>query len=83
MARPLRVLSYAIDTALLAAGLGLAVMLRLNPLVVSWLGVKIGLLSIYIVFGSMALISWPPYARLVRAQVLSLPLDQAHAPPRP
>ena|SRR5437867_865819 len=55
MARPLRVLSYAIDTALLAAGLALAVMLRLNPLVVSWLGVKLGLLSIYIVFGSMAL----------------------------
>ena len=25
-----------------------------------------------LVFGSMALISWPPYARLVRAQVLSI-----------
>lgn len=26
----------------------------------------------FLVFGSMALISWPPYARLVRAQVLSI-----------
>ena len=25
-----------------------------------------------LVFGSMALITWPPYARLVRAQVLSI-----------
>lgn len=30
------------------------------------------LIDFVLVFGSMALISWPPYARLVRAQVLSI-----------
>jgi ABC-type dipeptide/oligopeptide/nickel transport system permease subunit len=30
------------------------------------------LIDFALVFGSMALISWPPYARLVRAQVLSI-----------
>ncbi len=30
------------------------------------------LVDFVLVFGSMALISWPPYARLVRAQVLSI-----------
>ena len=29
-------------------------------------------IDFFLVFGSMALISWPPYARLVRAQVLSI-----------
>lgn len=29
-------------------------------------------IDFFLVFGSMAMISWPPYARLVRAQVLSI-----------
>lgn len=55
MAKPLRLSSYAIDTALLGAGLALLAMLELSPLAVPWLGVKLGLLPIYIVLGSMAL----------------------------
>ena len=55
MVRPLRWLSYAIDTALLGAGLTLWAILQLNPFLVPWLGVKLALLPIYIVLGSMAL----------------------------
>lgn len=50
-----RKLSYAIDTALLAAGLTLWFMLRLNPIQDPWLGVKLALLAFYVVAGSMAM----------------------------
>ena len=55
MARPLRLTSYAIDSGLLVAGVMLAVMLRMNPAAVPWLGVKLALLVVYIVLGSLAL----------------------------
>lgn len=55
MAKPVRLASYAIDTGLLAAGVALAVMLRLDPLAVPWFGVKLALLAVYIVLGSLAL----------------------------
>jgi uncharacterized membrane protein SirB2 len=55
MQRPLRVSSYAIDTGLLVAGLLLLAMLRMNPVATPWLGVKLTLLPVYIVLGSMAL----------------------------
>lgn len=47
--------SVAIDTLLLAAGAGLWTMLSLHPVQQPWLGVKLGLLLVYIVLGSLAL----------------------------
>lgn len=50
-----RWLSYAIDTVLLAAGLWLVLILRLDPAASPWLAVKLALLVAYIVLGSLAL----------------------------
>jgi uncharacterized membrane protein SirB2 len=55
MAAPLRYLSYAIDTALLTAALMLVTLLHQYPFVQAWLTVKVLLLVVYIVLGSMAL----------------------------
>lgn len=55
MALPVRRLSQAIDTALLAAALLLLSILRLNPFATPWLLVKLTLLVAYIVFGTLAL----------------------------
>jgi uncharacterized membrane protein SirB2 len=55
MARPLRLASYAIDTGLLAAGLALLAILQLDPFAVPWLSIKLAVLPVYIVMGSMAL----------------------------
>jgi uncharacterized membrane protein SirB2 len=55
MAAPLRHLSYAIDTVLLAAALTLCVTLRQYPFVHGWLTAKVLLLVVYIVLGSYAL----------------------------
>ena len=55
MAAPLRYLSYTIDTVLLTAALMLLTALKLNPFVVPWLSVKLVLLVIYVVLGSLAL----------------------------
>jgi len=55
MAAPLRVLSYAIDTVLLIAAMLLLLVLHMNPAAHSWLGLKIGLLLVYIMVGSFAL----------------------------
>jgi len=55
MARPWRLLSYGIDTLLLTAGVTLWVLLSLNPVASPWLGVKLLLLVLYIVLGSLAL----------------------------
>ncbi len=55
MARPWRLLSYGIDTLLLAAGVTLWTLLSLNPVASPWLGVKLMLLVLYIVLGSLAL----------------------------
>ncbi len=50
-----RRLSVIIDTGLLAAAIRLLWELRLNPLLVSWLQVKLALLPVYIVLGALAL----------------------------
>lgn len=50
-----RVGSVAIDTLLLTTGALLWAMLRLHPLQHAWLGVKLALLLVYIVLGSVAL----------------------------
>jgi uncharacterized membrane protein SirB2 len=55
MAAPLRYLSYTIDTTLLTAALMLATVLHQYPFVHSWLTVKVLLLVVYIVLGSLAL----------------------------
>jgi uncharacterized membrane protein SirB2 len=55
MAAPLRYLSYTIDTVLLTAAMMLLTMLKLNPFAVPWLSVKLALLVLYIVLGSLAL----------------------------
>ena len=55
MAAPLRYLSYTIDTVLLTAALMLATVLHQYPFVQGWLTVKVLLLVVYIVLGSVAL----------------------------
>lgn len=55
MAPGLRYTSYLIDTVLLTAGVGLAFSLQLDPFSQPWLGVKLLLLIVYIVLGSVAL----------------------------
>lgn len=51
----LRYLSYAIDTTLLTAALMLVTILHQYPFVQGWLTVKVLLLVVYIVLGSLAL----------------------------
>ena len=50
-----RWLSYGIDTLLLGAALSLLWALQLNPFATPWLQLKLGLLLLYIVLGSLAL----------------------------
>jgi uncharacterized membrane protein SirB2 len=50
-----RRLSVCIDVLLLGAGVSLWTLLGLNPARDSWLGLKLGLLLLYIVLGSVAL----------------------------
>ena len=50
-----RRLSVGIDVLLLAAGLSLWALLQYHPLQQTWLGIKLGLLVIYILLGSFAL----------------------------
>lgn len=53
--RPVPLLSVAIDTGLLVAGVSLIFALKLNPATTPWLAVKLLLLLAYIVLGSLAL----------------------------
>jgi uncharacterized membrane protein SirB2 len=50
-----RVAPHVIDTALLVAGVSMAVIARISPLAHPWLATKIGALVVYIVLGSIAL----------------------------
>lgn len=50
-----RIVSAALDTLLLAAGVTLWLMLRLNPARDGWLGVKLLLLVLYIAAGTLAM----------------------------
>ena len=72
MAAPLRYLSYTIDTTLLTAALMLLTALKLNPFVVPWLAVKLALLVVYVVLGSLAL----KRARSRRARAASCAIDR-------
>lgn len=55
LALPARVASWVIDTGLLTAGGLLWAALQVNPLVQTWLGVKLLLLVAYVGLGTMAL----------------------------
>ena len=50
-----RRVSEGVDTALLTAGAGLWWLLQLNPLQTPWLGLKLGLLVVYIGLGTVAM----------------------------
>lgn len=64
MRAPVRHLSHAIDTALLAAALALLAILHLNPFTTPWLAAKLALLVAYIVLGSLALRARAPSHRM-------------------
>lgn len=53
--RWVRVAPHVVDVILLASGIGLAWMLRVNPLQQPWLAAKLIALTIYILVGSIAL----------------------------
>ncbi len=55
MSAPLRYLSYSIDSVLLTAALMLMTMLHVYPIAHDWLTVKLALLVLYIVLGSLAM----------------------------
>lgn len=55
MTAPLRYLSYTLDTVLLTAAFMLATILHRYPFVHHWLTVKVMLLVVYVVLGSIAL----------------------------
>lgn len=55
MARPVRYLSYTIDTTLLGAALLLMTIVKQYPYVHDWLTVKVSLIVVYVVLGSFAL----------------------------
>lgn len=70
--KPARVLPHIVDTALLATGITLAVMLRLDPMQTPWLGAKLlGLLG-YIGLGMVALRPGRPQAVRAGAWVAAL-----------
>lgn len=70
--KPARVLPHIVDTALLATGITLAVMLLLDPMQTPWLGAKLlGLLG-YIGLGMVALRPGRPQAVRAGAWVAAL-----------
>jgi uncharacterized membrane protein SirB2 len=50
-----RIAPHVVDATLLATAIGLAWLLRANPLATPWLGAKLIGLALYIVFGTIAL----------------------------
>ena len=66
--RAARTVPHVVDTVLLASALGLAWVLRLNPITTPWLLAKIVGLLLYIGFGMVAL--RPGLPRAVRALAL-------------
>lgn len=53
--RWVRIAPHVVDTLLLASAIGLAALLRLNPLAQPWLAAKIVALVLYIALGTVAL----------------------------
>lgn len=85
--RWVKVLPHVIDSVLLLSGVSLAVLLQQNPLQQQWLQVKLLLLLLYIVLGSIALkrgrnkfqktVSW--LAALLAALAIVVIARQHHA----
>jgi uncharacterized membrane protein SirB2 len=87
MAAPLRYLSYTIDTVLLTAALMLATILHMYPFVHGWLTVKVVLLVVYIVLGSLALkraktpaMRWGSYIAALLVYAFIISVARAHHP---
>ena len=87
MAAPLRYLSYAIDTVLLTAALMLATILHQYPFVHGWLTVKVCLLVVYVVLGSLALkrgrtarARWLAYGAALVVFAFIISVARAHRP---
>ena len=87
LAAPVRYLSYSIDTALLTSAFMLMTVLHQFPFVNSWLTVKVTLILIYIVLGTLALKRAPTQrARLlcglgaVLVYALILSVARTHSP---
>ena len=55
MTRPVRILSYLVDTGLLAAAIALTTIIHQYPLADGWLSAKLLLLIVYILLGYRAL----------------------------
>lgn len=72
LAKLLRVLPHINDTVLLAAAIGMLVVLGLNPLTTFWLLAKILALLLYIVSGALCLKSVPGSRRQLVFFVLAL-----------
>lgn len=72
LARGWRLTAIGIDTLLLASGVGLWRLLGLHPGLQPWLGVKLGLLVVYVVLGSLALRRAGTPARRAAAYVAAL-----------
>lgn len=85
--RGLRWLSYGIDTGLLTAALMLATMLHMDPFTHHWLGLKILLLLVYIVLGSLALkrargrrAQWVCFVAALAVYAIMFGIARAHHP---
>jgi uncharacterized membrane protein SirB2 len=68
----MRVLPHINDTVLLAAAIGMLVVLRLNPISAPWLLIKIAALLVYIVLGSLCFRAMPGARAQQRFFVLAL-----------
>ena len=84
---PLRYLTYTVDTVLLTAALMLATLLHQYPFVHAWLTVKVLLLVLYIVLGTLALKRAPTrsgrawcYAAALAVFLFIVSVARAHSP---
>ncbi len=80
--KSLRLASVAIDTTLLAAGAALWSLLSLDPLRDAWLGMKLLLLVLYVVLGTLALkrARAPAYVAAIACFLFMVSVAVAHHP---
>jgi uncharacterized membrane protein SirB2 len=71
-ARPAKTLPHVVDTVLLASGLAMAWMLRLNPVAAPWLAAKLVGLVVYVALGVVALRPGRPLAVRLSAWIAAL-----------
>lgn len=82
MTPPLRLTSIVIDTLLLTAGVTLWALLSLQPLRDAWLGMKLALLVVYVMLGTVALKrrrAWA-YAAALACYLFMVSVALAHHP---